>query len=133
MAELRRYLDHLRALRSRVPDAASLQRNLSLRHDVLFSLLAVCQLVGEVAGDLVILRGDAIDDRPATVHLLAGDARVPEYLLRRIERLSTLRDGITSECVTPDLDRAFQALDELDDVREFMHLVAELERGSPAA
>jgi hypothetical protein len=39
LADLRRHVDHLRALRSRVSDAERLRGDLSLHNDVMFSLL----------------------------------------------------------------------------------------------
>ena len=45
LTELRRHLDHLRALRPRVSAPEDLARDLSLRNDVLFSLLTVSRLV----------------------------------------------------------------------------------------
>jgi len=45
LLELRRHLDHLRAIRPRVTGREALERDLSLHNDVLFSLLTVCQLV----------------------------------------------------------------------------------------
>jgi hypothetical protein len=44
LVELRRHLDHLRALRPKVSGPAALERDLSLHNDVLFSLLSVWQL-----------------------------------------------------------------------------------------
>ena len=41
LAELRRHVDHLRAISGRAPDRLSLDRDLSLHNDVLFSLLMV--------------------------------------------------------------------------------------------
>ena len=58
LAELRRHLEHLRELRPRVAGPESLQRDLSLHNDVLFSLLTVCQLVIDIAGELSARRGD---------------------------------------------------------------------------
>ncbi len=52
LAELHRYLDHLRNLRPQVEGPASLEQDLSLHNDVLFSLLMVCQLVIDIAGEL---------------------------------------------------------------------------------
>jgi predicted nucleotidyltransferase len=49
LTELRRYLEHLRALKPQVKGAADLERDLSLHNDVLFSLLTVVQLVVNVA------------------------------------------------------------------------------------
>jgi hypothetical protein len=52
LAELRRHLDHLRELRPKVSGPEILRQNLSLHNDVLFSLLTVCQLVIDIAGEL---------------------------------------------------------------------------------
>lgn len=57
LTDLRRHLGHLRKLRPRVTGAAALQRDLSLHNDVLFSLLAVCQLVIDVTGELSTRHG----------------------------------------------------------------------------
>ena len=61
LAELRRHLDHLRAIRPRVPGPAALDRDLSLHNDVLFSLLTVCQLVIDIAGELSARRGERFE------------------------------------------------------------------------
>ena len=132
LAELQRTLDHLRVLRPRVSGAAFLQRNLSLRSDILFSLMTVCHLVIDLAGEMATRRGEAVEDSAQAVGLLAGDERVPEYLVRRLEGLPALRAAIVSEPLTMDLERVRQVLDEVDDVREFMHIVAEVERTRPA-
>ena len=58
LVELRRHLDHLRTLRPRVTGREELERNLSLHNDVLFSLLTVCQLVIDIAGELSARRGE---------------------------------------------------------------------------
>ena len=60
LAELRRHLDHLRELQPRVHGREALERDLSLHNDVLFSLLMVCQLVIDVAGELSARRGGSI-------------------------------------------------------------------------
>lgn len=77
LAELRRQLDHLRALRPRVRDATALGRDLSLHNDVLFSLLTVCQLVIDIAGDLSARRGDRFEDYTHAIRNLARDTRFP--------------------------------------------------------
>jgi hypothetical protein len=76
LAELRRHLDHLAALRPRVPDAQALARDLSLHNDVLFSLLSVCQLVIDIAGELSARRGDRFEDYTEAVRNLARDPRL---------------------------------------------------------
>lgn len=132
LAELHRHLDHLHAVRTRVAGSEALQRDLSLRNDVLFSLLTVCQLVIDIAGELAARRGDRFEDYTQAVRTLAGDARFPEPLVRRLERLPGFRNVIVHEYVALDLERVVQALDELDDVREFMRIVAGIEGGSTA-
>lgn len=52
LAELRRHLDHPRALRTKVFGRESLARDLSLHNDVLFSLFTVCQRVIDIAGEV---------------------------------------------------------------------------------
>jgi hypothetical protein len=69
LAELRRHLDHLRTIKPRVAGRDSLERDLSLHNDVLFSLLTICQLVIDIAGDLAARRGD----RSEIVRGLAAD------------------------------------------------------------
>ena len=51
-------------------------------------------------------------------------------MVRRLERLPGFRNIIVHEYVALDLERVIQALDELDEVREFMRVVAGMERGS---
>ena len=77
LAELRRHLDHLRAIRPRVTGRESLERDLSLHDDVLFSLLTACQLVIDIAGELSARRGDAFEDYTEAVRNLARDDRFP--------------------------------------------------------
>jgi uncharacterized protein YutE (UPF0331/DUF86 family) len=77
LLELRRHLDHLKALAPRVPDRVPLERDLSLRNDALFSLLMVAQLVIDIAGELSARRGDRFEDYTDAVRNLARDARFP--------------------------------------------------------
>lgn len=73
LAELHRHIDHLRALRPRVTGREVLDRDLSLHNDVLFSLLTVCQLVIDIAGELSARRGDRFEDYTEAVRNLARD------------------------------------------------------------
>lgn len=131
LVELHRHLDHLRTVRPRVSGSDSLQRDLSLRNDVLFSLLTLCQIVIDIAGELAARRGDRFEDYTQAVRALAGDTRFPASLVHRLERLPGLRNIIVHEYVALDLGRVVQALDELDEVEEFMRIVAAMERSSP--
>lgn len=73
LAELRRHLDHLGGLRSRVPDRHAIERDLSLHNDVLFSLLMVAQLVIDLAGELSARRGDRFEDYTEAIRNLGRD------------------------------------------------------------
>jgi hypothetical protein len=86
LAELRRHLDHLRQLRPRVPAREALERDLSLRNDVLFSLLTVCQLVIDIAGELSARRGQRFEDYTQAVRNLSADPRFPTEIVRELER-----------------------------------------------
>jgi uncharacterized protein YutE (UPF0331/DUF86 family) len=129
LAELRRHLDHLRALRPRVSREALL-RDLSLHNDVLFSLFTVCQLVIDVAAELAARRGDRFEDYTEAVRTLARDARFPAELVRELERLPGFRNVVIHEYVALDLERAVEALDRLGPIEEFLAIVAEIEARS---
>jgi uncharacterized protein YutE (UPF0331/DUF86 family) len=130
LAELRRHLDHLREIRPRVTGREALERDLSLHNDVLFSLLTVCQLVIDLAGDLAARRGDRFEDYTEAVRSLARDARLSPELVRKLERLPGFRNVVIHEYVALDLDRVVEALDDVGPVEEFLEiarrLVAEL-------
>ena len=123
LAELRRYLDHLRTIRPRVSGPESLQRDLSLTNDVLFSLLTVCQLVIDIAGELSARRGDRYEDYTEAVRNLARDERFPAELVRKLERLPGFRSVVIHEYAALDLDRVIEALDELEPIEQFLEIV----------
>lgn len=132
LVELRRHLDHLRALRSRVRTSADLERDLSLHNDVLFSLLTVCQLVIDIAGDLSARRGERFEDYTQAVRNLAHDPRFPPELVRALEPLPGFRNVLIHEYVALDLQRAVAALDGLAPIERFLEIVrdGEAENGS---
>jgi uncharacterized protein YutE (UPF0331/DUF86 family) len=123
LAELRRHLDHLRKLRPRVTGREVLERDLSLHNDVLFSLLTVCQLVIDVAGDLSARRGDRFEDYTEAVRNLARDPRFPAETVRELERLPGFRNVLVHEYVALDLDRVIEALDRLEPIETFLEIV----------
>jgi uncharacterized protein YutE (UPF0331/DUF86 family) len=123
LLELRRHLDHLRALRPRVSGPEILQRDLSLHNDVLFSLLTVCQLVIDVAGELAARRGDRFEDYTEAVRALGRDERFPPVLIRELERLPGFRNVLVHEYVALDMRRVVDALDRLDPVEQFVQIV----------
>ena len=121
MAELRRHLDHLRALRPRVPKPEVLERDLSLHNDVLFSLLTVCQLVIGIAGELSARPGDE------AIRNLVRDDRFSPDLVRELERLPGFRNVLVHEYVSLDMDRVIEALDHLEPIQRFLAVVADIE------
>lgn len=132
LAELRRHLGHLRDLRSRVTGGESLAADLSLHNDVLFSLLTVCQLVIDIAGELSARRGDRFEDYTEAVRNLARDHRFPPELVKALERLPGFRNVLIHEYVALDLQRAAEALSELGPVEEFLGIVAAMADDEPA-
>lgn len=126
LSELRRHLDHLREIRPRVTGREALEQDLSLHNDILFSLLTVCQLVIDVAGDLAARRGDRFEDYTEAVRSLARDGRFAPELVRKLERLPGFRNVVIHEYVALDLDRVVDALYDLAPVQQFLELVRKL-------
>jgi uncharacterized protein YutE (UPF0331/DUF86 family) len=127
LAELRRHLDHLRQLRPRVTGPDVLERDLSLHNDVLFSLLSICQLVIDVAGELSARRGDRFEDYTAAIRNLARDERFPPDLVTRLERLPGFRNVLVHEYVSLDMARVVEALDDLEPVEQLLAIVRAIE------
>jgi len=123
LAELRRHLDHLRALRPRVTGPDVLDRDLSLHNDVLFSLLTVCQLVIDVAGELSARRGDRFEDYTQAVRNLGRDVRFAPEVVRELERLPGFRNVVVHEYVALDMARVVEALDRLEPIESFLSTV----------
>lgn len=126
LAELRKHLDHLRALRPRIT-APLLENDLSLHNDVLFSLLTVCQLVIDIAGELSARRGDRFEDYTQAIRNLAKDPHFSAELVRGLEPLPGFRNVLIHEYVELDLERAVEALDQLDAVERFFAIVQQIE------
>jgi uncharacterized protein YutE (UPF0331/DUF86 family) len=126
LAELRRHLDHLRDIRPQVTGPELLEQDLSLHNDVLFSLLMVCQLVIDVAGELSAQRGDAFQDYTQAIRNLARDQRFPIELVRKLERLPGFRNIVVHEYVALDMARVVEALDDLGPIEHFLQIVRRL-------
>lgn len=123
LVELRRHLDHLRDLRPRVGGRADLERDLSLHNDVLFSLLTVCQLVIDIAGELSARRGDRFEDYTQAIRNLERDARFAPALVAKLERLPGFRNVVVHEYVALDLERVVEAMDDLQPLEDFLNIV----------
>ena len=128
LAELRRHVDHLRAIAPRVDGRGALERDLSLHNDVMFSLLMVAQLVIDIAGDLSARRGDRFEDYTEAVRNLSRDGRFPDELVRELERVPGFRNIVIHEYVALDLDRVVDAIARLEPIEQFIGIVAALER-----
>lgn len=126
LAELRRHLDHLRELSSRVPDARALEKDLSLHNDVLYSLLTMCQCVIDLAGELSARRGLPFEDYTQAIRNLGSLEQFPGELVTRLEPLAGFRNVLIHEYVKLDLDRAVEALGRLDDVEQLARIVADI-------
>lgn len=127
LAQLRRHLDHLRDLRPRITGPDALDRDLSLHNDVLFSLLTVCQIVIDIAGELSARRGDPFEDYTQAVRNLSRDDRFPTDLVARLERIPGFRNVLVHEYVELDMRRVIEALDELDSIERFHSIVSRVE------
>jgi uncharacterized protein YutE (UPF0331/DUF86 family) len=128
LAELRRHLRHLRELRPRVSDAAVLERDLSLHNDVLYSLLIVCQLVIDIAGELSAKHNRRFETYAEAIRNLAADPRFPAEVVHALERLPGFRNVLVHEYVSLDMRRVVEALDTLAPVETFADIVAAIER-----
>ena len=127
LVELRRHLDHLRGLRTRVQSREDLERDLSLHNDVLFSLLTVCQLVIDIAGDLSARRGERFEDYTHAIRNLSRDDAFPPDLVRALEPLAGFRNVLLHEYVVLDLSRAVEALSQLEPIEQFLDILRKRE------
>lgn len=127
LAELRRHLDHLQELRPRIASAADLKSDLSLHNDVLYSLLTICQLVIDIAGELNGRSGQRFETYRDAIRNLMGIPPFSSKLVGELEKLPGFRNVVLHEYVALDLDRALEALDGLGAVEEFLVIVRDLE------
>jgi uncharacterized protein YutE (UPF0331/DUF86 family) len=127
LAELLKHLDHLERLRPRVRSSADLRADLSLHNDVLFSLLTVCQLVIDIAGELSARDRLGFDNYTAAIRNLE-QLGFGKELVDRLARLPGFRNVLVHEYVGFDLERAVRAVRELEPVRRFAREVAAREK-----
>lgn len=127
LAEIRKYLEHLRQLRDRVKDADDLLRDLSLRNDVLFSLVMIAQLVADVSGELSSRRGLTFGSYREAVENLAKVEGFPGELAKSLAGLPGFRNVVLHEYVDLDYDRVLKTLSNLAPIEEFIEIVAEIE------
>jgi uncharacterized protein YutE (UPF0331/DUF86 family) len=124
LKELRRYVDHLHRIRSRVRAPDDLATDLSLHNDVVHSLLMVAQLVIDIAGELSARNGLQFEDYTTAVRNLSRLGNFPAELVERLALLPGFRNVIVHEYVALDLSRAVSALNELDPLDDFIRIAA---------
>lgn len=129
LTELRQNLEHLREIRPRVTEPEALRRDLSLRNDVLFSLLMVCQLVIDLASELSARRGLRFEDYTEAVRSLASLPEFPAPLVRDLMPLPGFRN-VLHEYVSLDMAKVIEALDHLHSVDEFTEILHRMEMAS---
>ena len=130
LAELRRHVDHITEIGPRVTGRAALETDLSLRNDVLFSLLMIAKLAIDIAGELAARRGDRFEDYREAVRSLARDPRFPPALVSQLEPLPGFRNVVVHEYVSLDLDRVIAAVHRLKPIEQFIEIVSGLEAAS---
>jgi uncharacterized protein YutE (UPF0331/DUF86 family) len=97
---------------------------------VLFSLLTICQLVIDIAGELAARRAERFEDYTQAVRSLARDSRVPLALVSELERLPGFRNVLVHEYVALDMDRVMEAVDRLGPIEQFLEIVRQIETAS---
>ena len=130
LADLRRHLDHLRQLKPKVSSVEDLTRDLSLHNDVLYSLLSVCQLVIDIAGELSTRKGLRFEDYTEAVRNLSAYDEMPRQIVKELEGLPGFRNVLIHEYVSLDFNRVLEALDRLAPIEQFAAAVGALERKS---
>lgn len=120
LAELRRHLDHLREIRPRVSGPETLESDLSLHNDVLFSLLTVAQVVIDVAGELSAREGHRFEDYTTAVRNLARLEGFSQELVNNLARLPGFRNILVHEYVGLDYELVIAALEDLAPVEAFL-------------
>jgi uncharacterized protein YutE (UPF0331/DUF86 family) len=127
LAELRRYLAHLRELQPSVAPAAALDMDLARRNDVLFSLLMVSQLVIDIAGELSSRQQMPFDDyRGAITNLRRMPGFSPD-VVAALEMLPGFRNALIHDYIRFNLDRAVAAVHALEPVEEFVRVASTFE------
>ena len=127
LAELRRHVEHLRAIRSHVSTPDRLRSDLSLHNDVMYSLLQIAQLVIDIAGELAARKGMRFETYSEAVRSLE---RLPGFaadLVASLARLPGFRNIVIHDYLQIDYNLVVAALDDLAPVERFIELVARME------
>lgn len=132
LADLRRHLDHLIELRARGVTVAAMRSDLSLS-DALYSLLSLCQLLIDLAGELAARDGLRFETYAEVLAALGGRRDFPPGLADELVPLASFRKVLLHEYVVVDLQRAIDALADLKRIERFVGYVRAIEAGVRAA
>jgi uncharacterized protein YutE (UPF0331/DUF86 family) len=127
LAELRRYVEHAKAIRHRVPDTAALENDLTLRNDVVHSLFVIAQLVIDIAGELGSRRGARVETYREAIRGLTGHPAFSADLVSQLEPLAGFRNVVVHEYIGIDAVRVVDALHQLDRIEQFLEIVGRIE------
>lgn len=127
LAELQRYLAHARTIRPRVPDAAALESDLTLRNDVIHSLFVIAQLVIDIAGELGSRRGVRVETYKEAIRGLSSQPGFSAELVAELEPLAGFRNIVVHEYIGIDAGRVVDALHQLDRIEQFLEIVRRIE------
>lgn len=127
LAELEKYLDHAEEIRARGVNRVKLASDLTLRNDVLFTLLTIAQLVIDIAGELAARRGERVGSYREAIGRLANVPPFTPELARRLEPLAGFRNVVVHEYVGIDDAKVLAALDDLSPVVELVRIVRAIE------
>lgn len=130
LADLKRHLEHLRAIGPRVRGADQLETDLSLHNDVLFSLLVVCQAVIDIAGELAGRQGLRFQDYTEAIRSLRQVESFPAHLVDHLLPLAGFRNVVIHEYVALDYARVVEAVRNLEPIEQFVRAVAAIEARS---
>lgn len=127
LAELQKYVDHAGEIRARGISIGAVETDLTLRNDLLFTLLTIAQLVIDIAGELASRRGERFESYREAIRKVSADPRFPADLASRLERLAGFRNIVVHEYVGIDYAQVIRALGELAPVSEFAAIVRQIE------
>lgn len=127
LAQLREHLRHARELQARVQSAAHLQTDVSLRNDVLFTLLMMAQLLIDIAGELSARAGLRFDDYRGAIRNLTALQGFSEDLVRELVLVPGFRNVLIHEYIAVDPTRVVEALQNLEPMERFVAVVSRME------
>ncbi len=124
LEDLRKHLDHLYSLQSKVSDPDVLRRNMSLHNDVRFALLTVAQLVIDISAEFSVRRDLPFSDYSEAIRNLGALTDVDGELVDELAFLPGFRNALLHPHVALEPEEVVSHLHNLKSVEELMVLVA---------